>query len=229
MEKQKKAYEIVMDHIKNQILNQELSLGEMLPPERELSENLGVSRNSVREALKILSVVGVISSRQGAGNYISCDFESYLIDTLSMMFMLEQLDYDQINQIRIGLEMQAYALAVKYAENSEILMMQNYVRQLDESKDDEEKTRLDKKIHYAIAKASKNILILNILNALSEVMDVFIKDMRRKILRTESRKGMLQETHKQMVDCLMKRDVENGQKALMKHFEMINKIINKEL
>lgn len=229
MEKQKKAYEIVMDHIKNQILNQELSLGEMLPPERELSENLGVSRNSVREALKILSVVGVISSRQGAGNYISCDFESYLIDTLSMMFMLEQLDYDQINQIRIGLEMQAYALAVKYAENSEILMMQNYVRQLDESKDDEEKTRLDKKIHYAIAKASKNILILNILNALSEVMDVFIKDMRREILRTESRKGMLQETHKQMVDCLMKRDVENGQKALMKHFEMINKIINKEL
>lgn len=229
MEKIKKAYEIVMDHIKNQILDQELMIGQTLPPERELSEQLGVSRNSVREALKILSVVGVISSKQGAGNYVSCDFQGYLVDTLSMMFMLDQLNYDQINQIRLGLEMQAYALAVKYAGNDEILQMQEYVRQLDQSTDDDEKTMLDKKIHFAIAKASRNILILNILNALSEVMDIFISDMRREILQTEKRKGMLQEAHKQMVECLLKRDVVNGQKAMADHFDMIDKIIHKEL
>lgn len=66
MKKQKKAYKIVIDYIKQQIRNRELMIGELLPPERELSEKLGVSRNSVREALKILSVIGVISSRQGA-------------------------------------------------------------------------------------------------------------------------------------------------------------------
>ena len=70
MEKTKKAYEIVIDSIKEQIMNQELVLGQGLPPEREISEKLGVSRNSVREALKILTVMGVVSSRQGAGNYI---------------------------------------------------------------------------------------------------------------------------------------------------------------
>ena len=117
MKKQKKAYKIVIDYIKQQIRNRELMIGELLPPERELSEKLGVSRNSIREALKILSVIGVISSRQGAGNYVSCDFDHYLVDTFSMMFILGELDYDQINQIRIGLEMQAYALAVKYADN----------------------------------------------------------------------------------------------------------------
>ena len=77
MKKQKKAYEIVIDYIKQQIRNRELMIGELLPPERELSEKLGVSRNSIREALKILSVIGVISSRQGAGNYVSCDFDHY--------------------------------------------------------------------------------------------------------------------------------------------------------
>ena len=66
MKKQKKAYKIVIDYIKQQIRNRELMIGELLPPERELSEKLGVSRNSVREAPKILSVIGVISSRQGA-------------------------------------------------------------------------------------------------------------------------------------------------------------------
>lgn len=129
-----------------------------------------------------------------------------------MMFILGELDYDQINQIRIGLEMQAYALAVKYADNSEILQMQEYVEKLDRSQNEEENTLWDKKIHYAIAKASRNVLIQNILNALSEVMDVFIEDMRREILRTEERKEMLQEFHKQMVEYLIKRDAKMDRK-----------------
>ena len=222
MEKTKKAYEIVIDSIKEQIMNQELVLGQGLPPEREISEKLGVSR-------KILTVMGVVSSRQGAGNYISGNFKGYMVDAFSMMFMLDQLDYDQINQIRIGLEMQAYALAVKNAETKDIIELQEYVNALDQSTDDEEKTIYDKKIHYAIAKASGNVLIVNILDALSEVMDIFIFEMRREILRTEKRKGMLQEAHKQIVEYLLKRDVVNGQKALMKHFEMIDNIIHKEL
>ena len=226
MEKTKKAYEIVIDSIKEQIMNQELVLGQGLPPEREISEKLGVSRN---EALKILTVMGVVSSRQGAGNYISGNFKGYMVDALSMMFMLDKLDYDQINQIRIGLEMQAYALAVKNAETKDIIELQEYVNALDQSTDNDEKTIYDKKIHYAIAKASGNVLIVNILDALSEVMDIFIFEMRREILRTEKRKGMLQEAHKQIVECLLKRDVVNGQKALMKHFEMIDNIIHKEL
>ncbi len=53
--------------------------------------------------------------------------------------------------------------------------------------------------------------------------------MRREILQTEKRKGMLQEAHKQMVECLLKRDVVNGQKAMEDHFDMIDKIIHKEL
>ena len=226
MEKTKKAYEIVIDSIKEQIMNQELVLGQGLPPEREISEKLGVSRNSVREALKILTVMGVVSSRQGAGNYISGNFKGYMVDALSM---LDKLDYDQINQIRIGLEMQAYALAVKNAETKDIIELQEYVNALDQSTDNDEKTIYDKKIHYAIAKASGNVLIVNILDALSEVMDIFIFEMRREILRTEKRKGMLQEAHKQIVECLLKRDVVNGQKALMKHFDMIDNIIHKEL
>ena len=64
------------------------------------------------------------------------------------------------------------------------------------------------------------MLIQNILNALSEVIDVFIEDMRREILRTEGKKRDAgQDSHKRMVECLIKRDVKNGQKALMQHFE----------
>ena len=220
--------DVVFNTLRDAILTGKLVPGERLM-EIALAEKLGVSRNSVREALKILTVMGVVSSRQGAGNYISGNFKGYMVDALSMMFMLDKLDYDQINQIRIGLEMQAYALAVKNAETKDIIELQEYVNALDQSTDNDEKTMYDKKIHYAIAKASGNVLIVNILDALSEVMDIFIFEMRREILRTEKRKGMLQEAHKQIVECLLKRDVVNGQKALMKHFDMIDNIIHKEL
>ena len=57
-----------------------------------------------------------------------------MVDALSMMFMLDKLDYDQINQIRIGLEMQAYALAVKNAgDERNHRRLQEYVNALDQS------------------------------------------------------------------------------------------------
>ena len=64
---QGKAYERVISYIKGEILKGDLKQGEKLPPERELAEQLGVGRNSVREALRTLSLMGFISSTQGAG------------------------------------------------------------------------------------------------------------------------------------------------------------------
>ena len=61
---QTKAYEKVIEHIKKQIINHDLTIGEKLPPEREISEQLGVSRNSVREAIHMLEMMGFISSQQ---------------------------------------------------------------------------------------------------------------------------------------------------------------------
>ena len=141
--------DVVFNTLRKAILKGELKPGERLM-EIALAEKLGVSRNSVREALKILTVMGVVSSRQGAGNYISGNFKGYMVDALSMMFMLDKLDYDQINQIRIGLEMQAYALAVKNAETKDIIELQEYVNALDQSTDNDEKTMYDKKIHYCL-------------------------------------------------------------------------------
>ena len=80
MEKTKKAYEIVIDSIKEQIMNQELVLGQGLPPEREISEKLGVSRNSVREALKILTVMGILGSSHPSTVPSSTIALRYLLD-----------------------------------------------------------------------------------------------------------------------------------------------------
>lgn len=62
----KKNYEYIVEQIKDMIIDGKLKVGERLPTEKELSENFGVSRTSVREALKALEVIGICESRQGA-------------------------------------------------------------------------------------------------------------------------------------------------------------------
>ena len=117
---QGKAYERVITYIKSEILKGDLKQGEKLPPERELAERLGVGRNSVREALRTLSLMGFISSTQGAGNFVSCDIEKNLAESTQMMMLLGATDYRQVSELRQGLESEAVRLAAQRRQNLEM-------------------------------------------------------------------------------------------------------------
>lgn len=227
MEKQQKAYRCVIEHFKKKIIDGELRPGEKLPPEREIAEQLNVSRNSVREAIRIMDMTGVISSQQGSGNYITCEFQKSLAETMTMMFAMDQIDYRQISQIRQALERLALSLAVMQATDEQIAEMETLVEELDQSTDDEKNVTLDKKIHFTLAQASGNILVLDFLEACSGVIDMFIKDVREEILRTEDRKDRLNQCHKKLVEALKEKDEAKGLEALDEHFTMINQILGK--
>lgn len=224
---QKKSYTKVIDYIKNQIRVGNLKIGNKLPAERELSELLGVSRNSVREAIRTLDIMGVISSQQGAGNYLTGNFENSLMESLSMMFLLKQTDYQEISQLRRALEMQALLLAVDNITDEEIEKIKNIIAQL-EQKSEADNVILDKQLHYNIALASKNILIINILDALSEILDHFIVDLRREIQSSDEGKIVLNEAHYGMVESLIKRDKKLAYESINKHFGIIDEKLEKD-
>lgn len=223
---QPKSYIKVIDYIKKQIRNGELRIGSKLPAERELSEILGVSRNSVREAIRTLDIMGAISSLQGAGNYLSGNFENNLVESMSMMFLLGQIDYKQISQLRRGLELQALMLAIDNISEQEIIQLEKIIAQL-EHDTEENNVILDKKLHYNIALASKNTLIINILQALSEIIDQFIVDLRREILSTPDSKKKLMEAHTDIIKSLVLKDKKLAYEAINKHFGTIDEKILK--
>jgi GntR family transcriptional repressor for pyruvate dehydrogenase complex len=217
-----KAYEKVIDYIKKKILEGSLKQGEKLPPERDLAEILDVSRNSVREAIRSLEVIGIITSTQGAGNSISCNFEKSLFEAMSMMFLMKKIDYSQLGELRAGLEQQAISLAVNRITNEQMLILDNIIKKATNSNNEIENVVLDKKLHYTIAEASGNQLILEILQVLSNVMDIFISDLRRQILRSDKGKNYLQNAHEQMVICLKNKDRQGACEAMTEHFDLIN-------
>ncbi|ASW43963.1 FadR/GntR family transcriptional regulator [Clostridium isatidis] len=218
---QGKSYTKVIDYIKDQIRAGELKIGEKLPSERELSSILGVSRNSVREAIRTLDFMGIISSQHGVGNYLTGNFENNLVESLSMLFLLDQISYKEISQLRLGLETQALLLAIDEATEEELKEIERISLELEHGAE-EDNVILDKKLHYNIAKASRNKLIFDILQALSETMDRFIADLRKEIFSSEESRNELIKAHNDIVKSLINRDKVLAYQAINKHFELVN-------
>jgi len=217
-----RAYVRVIDYIKQEIRVGNLTIGSRLPPERTLAELLNVGRNSVREALRILEIMGIITSTQGAGHFIAGNFERSLAETMSIMFLLNQLSFQQISQLRFALEKQAYLLATQNISDGELQELKSIISRLDTGVSEEENVLLDKRLHYTIARASGNILIVEILNALSDVMDRFIADLRMDIMSEEGRREKLFAAHRRMVECMISKDLSGGNSAVDEHFALVN-------
>ena len=110
--KNMKVYEQVVDQIKEMVRIGQIKKGDKLPTERVMAEELQVSRTSIREAMRALEVVGLIESRQGAGNYIREEFDDVLLEPLSIVFMLQNGTNKDIFELREVLELSTIFLSV---------------------------------------------------------------------------------------------------------------------
>lgn len=224
-ENRAKTYETVINHVKADIISGKLTRGVKLPPEREMAKKYGVSRTSVREALRTLEILGVVESIQGSGNFIAADVEKSMIESMSMMFLLQQVDDLQMNQLREALEMKAVLLAVDQITDEEIDKMEAIVKEMSESEDEKRTSLLDKELHYTLAAASHNVMIVQILAVLSVTLEMHIENRRSEILSDPSNSKHLQEIHENLVSAMRKRDGALAREAMTKHFEIISRYI----
>lgn len=219
--KNTKVYEQVIEQIKNMIIDGTLKKGDKLPSERELVEHLQVSRTSIREALRALQIIGLVECRQGEGNYIRESFENSLFEPLSMMFMLQKSSSSEIMEIRKIIEVETAALAAQRITDEELKHMKVLLDSIN-SNNEVDNVKIDKEFHYKVAKASRNYLIINILNAISSLMDEVIKDARRRILVDEDNKEVLFKQHDDIYKGLKSRNPKKASEAMKKHLDFAN-------
>ena len=91
-----KAYDQVLEYLKTLIKNKDISYGGKIPSERELMETLRISRNSVREALRILEHTGVLESRHGKGNFLVNRMGESLSSVFSMLVLMEEYSQNRL-------------------------------------------------------------------------------------------------------------------------------------
>lgn len=224
--KNTKVYEQVIEQIKAMIADGTLKKGDKLPAERELVEKLQVSRTSIREAMRAMEIIGLIESKQGGGNFVREDFENNLFEPLSIMFMLEKGDPKEIIELRKIIEVETVALAAMRITDEELESIGNIIQDLKNSANEENAVKIDKRFHYEIAKASKNSLIISILNAISSLIDAYIKDARTRILEDEGNKVLLSSQHEKVYLALKKHDAAEAEEAMKQHLDFANKYMS---
>lgn len=227
-ERNERAYEKVIEHIKNEIWQGALKRGERLPPERELAETLGVSRNSVREAIRTLGLMGFVSSTQGAGNFVTCDIEQNLRESLRMMVLLGETNYLQISQLRRGLEGENARLAAERLTPKQAARLRELVRLMREETDAQKASAYDQEFHMLLCEASGNRLIKALFGAMLSTINDFISTMYVRIVADSVQADALHSAHQRLADALAARDAKGADEAIQSHFEVVDASIRRE-
>ena len=180
---------------------------------------LGLSRNSIREALRSMENMGLIESRQGQGNFLVNHMGRSLNSVFSMLLFMGESDYVEISQLRRFIEIGAYLLAVKKAEEEDISRLEEIWKGIEECSG-EEKVRRDKQFHDEIIRISGNRL-LGILNeSLGDLFETFIEELALHIASKDW--NALCMCHEKVSECLRDRDVQGGMKAIREHYNIID-------
>lgn len=163
-------YEQIADRLEEIILNELQAGNDKLPSETALAEKFNVSRNVVRESLKILKERGLIESRNGTGSYITKPEAHNLSDVINRMVVMDNIHYKDIYDVRIILETAACKRAATRVTAKEIKRMEKLLERLkDKNLSVKERRELDFDFHVAIAEAAGNPLLVVFVQTMKNV------------------------------------------------------------
>lgn len=154
--------------IRAMIVSGELAPGDRLPPEKELSERLGLSRNSLREAIKALELIRIVDVRQGDGTYVTSLEPQLLLEAMSFVVDLHQnRSVIEMFEVRRVLEPYAAGLAAREISDEQLASLRALLDSVDENTSVEDLVAHDIEFHRQITAASGNAYLSSLLDALS--------------------------------------------------------------
>ncbi|MDF3931634.1 FadR/GntR family transcriptional regulator [Pseudomonas citronellolis] len=203
--------DIALEQIRERIDSGAWALGQRLPPEPELAEILGMSRNTVREAVRVLTFSGVLEVRQGDGTYVRA-----CADPLDTMLALARGSIEQALEARGVIEVEAARLAALRRSDADLAELRQALALSAEfhGGDTQRYVELDLAFHQRVVDAAHNPL-------LSELYRYFSRVIRAGLQRTIDEPGRPQpafDLHSQLLDAIERGDAEaaaNANRALL--------------
>lgn len=196
----------------------ELQPGQRLPSERDLCEQFGASRSSLREALRCLSIVGVLNARVGDGTSVAADGETFLRRIVEWRLITERHDVENLMEVRIALEGVSAANAALRASEEDIRKFQGLLAKMKQAAKDARKFAiLDVEFHVALAKASGNALVFDLVSMIRN----HLVRVLPKVLQLPNAMPLSTKEHIAIVDAVERRDPEAARSAMHAHLEAV--------
>lgn len=210
----------VVNDIKHMIIEGELRPGERLPVEKELAETLGVSRGSLREGVRALSIMGILNTRQGDGTYVTSLDVTRLLAPMGFMVELQgEGQAKHVHAIRRLLEGEAASLAASRITDEALTeagaLLEEAERILDTSPEAHERViEIDIAFHRIIAAHTGNPVLIGMIEALAS------RTVRERLWRSLREDGVDQRTHEEHMAiwrALRARDPESARIRMANH------------
>jgi GntR family transcriptional repressor for pyruvate dehydrogenase complex len=216
MPEQRKVYQEILLEINNLIKEDGLKPGDRLPSERELAERLRVGRSSVREALRALELLGLITTRRGEGTFIQSYRQNKLIDIIGFFILKDFKTRRDLVEMRKILEIDAVRLACQRATEKHYAEMERIIQMAEEKiARGEIPTEEDYLFHRAICRSSRNSVLHRIWAPLIE----YSKAVRTESLSREGRAEEGMKEHKEILEAIREKNEDLAVERMKKHLE----------
>lgn len=214
----------VINVLTDAIRSRELQPGDKIPTEPELAESLGVARSSVREAIKILTYLGVLESKRSEGTFVCDGYKESMIDPMVYGILLNQDSFESLMELREMTETGMMRLAIEHHEDRELDELESILGEMKKALELKENRvdtffEADNRFHDKIAEMGKNPMadkINKVVRSLTHA--VRYQTVSAMILSGKSDK--LLDTHVQLFNAIRgKDDTDLSDKVRSSYFE----------
>lgn len=209
----------VADNIEEYILSGEVEVGQKLPSEKELCEQMGVGRGTVREAFRILQTSGYVEIRPGRGAFVARKEEMEL-ENIVEWFVKNEVELKDVIEIRTALEPLAVRLTIERCSDADIAQLarthETFLEAISQ-RDSVNIAKYDEKFHNQIVEKSQNKLLISINRKVSECAQAF----RSKTFLVEHNIQNAIEPHTNIMDAIRRRDIDAGERYMRRHLDQV--------
>jgi len=219
----RKVYSVVADQILASIRTGRLKPGDQLPSEARLAEQFGISRSSLREALRALEILGVIESKMGVGSFVRG------LPATSVLTPLDELVEGgtplEILECRKAVEPYIGLLAARRRDEEDLLGLRDSLTQMEQKAGEPEAVlEADLDFHLRVARACRNPLLLDCMRIIADRMhNRFWRVVKGETLHDARRSLQYLEHHRRILEAIEKRDGPGAQRAIGEHLEAVER------
>jgi GntR family transcriptional regulator, transcriptional repressor for pyruvate dehydrogenase complex len=212
----------------DRIVSGDLKPGDRLPPQNLLAEQLSVSRNTVREAIHKLKVMGLLAAKPGVGTSVQVSSPARYVGSLSTHLLLDSATVREFLEARLFMEKASIRLAVLRATKDGIKGLRAILDQqmvASQNGDVQEFNKLDAAFHLELARLGQNRVLVRFLETISDLLHEFIAEVNQ--LPSALQKAL--DYHREITALLATRDLPAAENKMVRHLKSVADIIQQNL
>jgi GntR family transcriptional repressor for pyruvate dehydrogenase complex len=216
----KRAFEVVIDHLRDLMAEGELKPGDKLPAERELAQRFGVSRTSAREALRVLETLGVVTIRPGAehGATLTREVDGAFTSTLSLLLDLRHISPAEVVELRLMLESWAAQEQAERQDPEALAALRRIVEEMEAPEIEAQRFHeLDAEFHLKLVDSTGNRLIGLIEHSAAAAFRRVISDVAKIEIDGDELRDVLRRQHRAILEAIEKGDRSAADERIRHH------------